>query len=169
MPNKVSYSRPELLTANHNVSTFACGEAELNRFIKRYALINQTNEISRTYVTTRDGYVAGFYTLAFGSISHDAATPRIKAELPGYPIPIILLARLAVDLREKGKGLGKSLLNDALLRTVQAADIAGLRAMLAHAKNDTAKSFYEKFGFEASPTDPLHLMLSIEQIRENLF
>lgn len=168
MPNKPTYTAPELLTVNHDVSTFACGESALNRFLKRYALINQANEISRTYVTTRGGYVAGYYTLAFGSVSHDQAPAKIKAELPQYPIPILLLARLAVDIREKGKGLGKSLLRDALLRTVQAADIAGLRAMLTHAKNDVAKSFYEKFGFEASPVDDLQLMLSIKDIRSNL-
>ena len=168
MSNKLLYTPPVLLTANHNVSAFACGEPALNRFIKRYASINQANEISRTYVTMRDGYVAGYYTLAFGSVSHDEATAKIKEDLPQYPIPIILLARLAVDVREKGKGLGKSLLSNALLRTVQAADIAGLRAILIHAKTDAAKSFYEKFGFEASPNNTLHLMLGIKDIRNNL-
>ena len=168
MPNKVLYTPPELLTADHDVTAFACGEPALNRFIKRYALINQANEISRTYVTTRDGYVAGFYTLAFGSISHEDATAKIKAELPQYPIPIILLARLAVDLREKGRGLGKALLRDALLRSLQASDIAGLRAVLTHAKNDEAKNFYLKFGFEPSPTHDQHLMLSIRDLKENM-
>jgi N-acetylglutamate synthase-like GNAT family acetyltransferase len=168
MAGKILYTPPELLTAEHDASTFACGEPALNKFIKKYALANQENEISRTYVTTRKGNVVGYYTLAFGSVSHNEATDKIKAELPLYPIPMILLARLAVDIREKGKGLGKGLLRDAMLRTLQAADIAGLRAMLTHAKNDEAKKFYEKFGFEASPTDPLHLMLSIKDIRRNL-
>jgi len=129
MASRVLYTPPQLLTAEHDASTFACGEPALNRFIKKYALANQENEISRTYVTTREGHVVGYYTLAFGSVSHDEATDKIKADLPLYPIPIILLARLAVDVREKGKGLGKGLLRDAVLRTLQAADIAGLRAM----------------------------------------
>ena len=168
MASRVLYTPPQLLTAEHDASTFACGEPALNRFIKKYALANQENEISRTYVTTREGHVVGYYTLAFGSVSHDEATDKIKADLPLYPIPIILLARLAVDVREKGKGLGKGLLRDAVLRTLQAADIAGLRAMLTHAKNEEAKSFYEKFGFEESPIHPLHLMLSVKDIRKNL-
>jgi len=168
MASKVLYTPPELLTVEHDASRFACGEPALNKFIKKYALTNQKNEISRTYVTTRDGYVAGYYTLVFGSVSHEEATERVKGNLPHYPIPVILLARLAVDIKEKGRGLGKGLLRDAMLRTLQAADIAGLRAMLTHAKNDEARRFYQKFGFEESATHPLHLMLCLEDIRENL-
>ena len=110
----------------------------------------------------------GYYSLAFGSISHEDATQKIKDQLPHYPIPILLLARLAVDVREKGNGLGKGLLRDAMFRTIQAASIGGLRAMLTHAKDQEAKSFYEKFGFESSPTNELHLMLSIKDIQANL-
>ncbi len=168
MPNKRIYSAPELLTSEHDCSSFSCGKAPLNKYIKKYALVNQENEISRTYVTTRENRVVGYYSLAFGSISHEDATQKIKDELPQYPIPIILLARLAVDVKEKGHGLGKGLMRDALLRTIQAADIGGLRAMLTHAKDEDAKSFYEKYGFESSPTKELHLMLSIKDIRANL-
>ena len=168
MPNKRIYSAPELLTPAHDCSGFGCGKPPLNQYIKKYALVNQENEISRTYVTTRENRVVGYYSLAFGSISHEDATQKIKDELPQYPIPIILLARLAVDVKEKGQGLGKGLMRDALLRTVQAADIGGLRAMLTHAKDEDAKGFYEKYGFESSPTNELHLMLSIKDIRANL-
>jgi len=168
MPNKRIYSAPELLTSEHDCSGFGCGKPPLNQYIKKYALVNQENEISRTYVTTRENRVVGYYSLAFGSISHEDATQKIKDELPQYPIPIILLARLAVDVKEKGQGLGKGLMRDALLRTVQAADIGGLRAMLTHAKDEDAKGFYEKYGFESSPTNELHLMLSIKDIRANL-
>ena len=168
MPNKRIYSAPELLTSEHDCSGFGCGKPPLNQYIKKYALVNQENEISRTYVTTRENRVVGYYSLAFGSISHEDATQKIKDALPQYPIPIILLARLAVDVKEKGHGLGKGLMRDALLRTVQAADIGGLRAMLTHAKDEDAKSFYEKYGFESSPTNELHLMLSIKDIRANL-
>lgn len=168
MQNKAPYRAPELLTEKHDCSGFGCGKPPLNQYIKRYALVNQQNDISRTYVATRSGRVVGYYTLAFGSISHDEATPKIKAELPQYPIPIMLLARLAVDKHEAGKGLGKGLLKDALLRTIQAADIGGLRAMLTHAKDEDAKQFYQKFGFEESPIQPLTLMLSIKDIRASL-
>lgn len=168
MPNKRIYSAPELLTPAHDCSAFSCGKPPLNKYIKKYALVNQENEISRTYVTTRENRVVGYYSLAFGSISHEEATQKIKDELPQYPIPIILLARLAVDGREKGNRLGEGLLKDALLRTVQAADIGGLRAMLTHAKDEEAKSFYEKYGFESSPTNELHLMLSIKDIRASI-
>lgn len=168
MANKDAYTPPELLTEAHNCLHFACGKPPLNQYIKKYALLNQQNETSRTYVATRNDRVVGYYTLAFGSVSHEEATKKTKAELPSYPIPIILLARLAVDVREKGRGLGKGLLRDAMLRTIQAADIGGLRAMLTRAKDEEAKHFYQKFGFEESPVSPLTLMLNIQDIRTNL-
>lgn len=168
MKNKNNYRPPELLTDKHDCSGFGCGKPPLNQYLKKYALVNQQNDISRTYVATRDDRVVGYYTLAFGSISHDEATPKIKAELPQYPIPIMLLARLAVDKREAGKGLGKGLLKDALLRTIQAADIGGLRAVLTHAKDDEAKKFYQTHGFQRSPIQPLTLMLGIKDIRASL-
>ena len=146
MSNKRIYSAPELLTSAHNRPSFGCGKPPLNQYIKKYALANQVNEITRTYVTTRENRVVGYYSLAFGSISHEDATQKIKEELPQYPIPIILLARLSVDVKEKGNRLGEGLLRDAVLRTIQAADIGGLRAMLTHAKDDDAKSFHEKYG-----------------------
>ncbi|MFL6469084.1 MAG: GNAT family N-acetyltransferase [Pyrinomonadaceae bacterium] len=166
--NKGELIAPVLLTEAHDCTGFACGKPPLNQYLKKYALKNQESEISRTYVATRDSRVVGYYTLAFGSVSHEEASERIKEDLPQYPIPVILLARLAVDNREKGSGLGKGLLRDAMLRTLQAANIGGLRAMLTHAKDEDAKSFYERFGFEGSPTHPLHLMLSIKVIRANL-
>jgi GNAT superfamily N-acetyltransferase len=168
MPSKRSYLAPQLLTEQHDRSLFGCGKPPLDQYIKKYALINQRNDISRTYVATRDDRVVGYYTLTFGSISHDEATPQIKAELPQYPIPVMLLARLAVDQKEAGQGLGKGLLKDAMLRTIQAADIGGLRAMLTHAKDDEAKAFYLKFGFDESPIEPRTLMLSIKDIRATL-
>jgi GNAT superfamily N-acetyltransferase len=168
MRNKLTYRSPELLTEQHDVSHFGCGKPPLNQYLKKYALVNQQNEISRTYVTTCNVRVVGYYTLTFGSISHEDATSRIKEALPQYPIPIMLLARLAVDQKEAGNGLGKGLLKDAMLRTIQAADIGGLRAMLTHAKDDSAKQFYRKYGFEESPVHPLTLMLSIKDIRASL-
>jgi GNAT superfamily N-acetyltransferase len=168
MRNKIIYRLPELLTEQHDISRFGCGKPALNQYLKKYALINQQNEISRSYVTTRDDRVVGYYTLTFGSISHEDATNKKNEALPQYPIPVMLLARLAVDQKETGKGLGKGLLKDAMLRTIQAADIGGLRAMLTHAKDDAAKQFYQKYGFEESPVHPLTLMLSIKDIRASL-
>lgn len=168
MQNKQPYRAPELLTREHDRSNFGCGKPSLNQYIKKYALVNQQNESSRTYVATRDGRVAGYYTLTYGSISHEDATPQIKAEMPQYPIPVMLLARLAVDQKEAGRGLGKGLLKDAMLRTIQAADIGGLRAMLTHAIDEDAKQFYQKYGFEESPIQPLTLMLGIKDIRASL-
>lgn len=168
MQSKRIYGAPELLNEGHDRSSFACGKPSLNQYIKKYALVNQQNEISRTYVATRDARVVGYYTLTFGSISHEEVTSKIKAELPQYPIPVMLLARLAVDKKEAGKGLGKGLLKDAMLRTIQAADIGGLRAMLTHAKDEEAKHFYQRYGFEESPIQPLTLMLAIKDIRASL-
>lgn len=168
MRNEDALRPPELLTPEHDCSEFGCGKPPLNQYIKKYAFLNQQNEISRTYVAARGHRVVGYYTLAFGSVSHMDATPKIKAELPQYPIPVMLLARLAVDQLEAGKRLGKGLLKDAFLRTIQAANIGGLRAMLTHAKDEDAKRFYQQYGFEESPFRPLTLMLSIKDIRASL-
>ena len=116
-------------------------------------------------MATRGGRIVGYYTLAYGSVSYEDAPSKIKKHLAKHPIPVILLAWLAVDLTERGAGLGKGLLKDALLRTLQAADIAGLRAMLVHAKDDEAKAFYERFGFGSSDVDPYQLYLRIDDVR----
>jgi GNAT superfamily N-acetyltransferase len=140
----------------------------LNEYLKQYALQNQRKNAARTYVATRGDRVVGYYTLAYGSVSLAEAPPSVKVGLAKYPIPIILLARLAVDVTERGQGLGAGLLKDALLRTVQAAEIAGLRAVLVHAKDDAAKTFYLKFGFEPSSVDPYHLFLKVSDIIASL-
>ncbi len=106
--------------------------------------------------------------MAFGSIEHDSGTTRVTRGLARHPIPIMLLARLAVDVREQGHGIGAGLLKDALIRTLQAAEIGGLRAIIVHAKDNAAKAFYEKYGFESSPLDKLHLMLLLKDIRQSL-
>ena len=127
---------------------------------------NQQSGAARTYVACRGQRVVGYYSLAFGSIEHQAASARIRKGLARHPIPIMLLARLAVDVGEHGQGIGKGLLKDALLRTLQAANIAGLRALIVHAKDDSAKAFYERFGFESSPLDEYHLMLLLKDVRK---
>lgn len=164
MPTAENLNPPVLLTKDHDRSAFDCGVPALNDYLKKYALQNQTKHAARTYVATRGNRIVGYYSLAYGSVSLEEAPQNVKSGLPRHPIPVILLARLAVDSTEQGHGLGAALLKDALLRTIQAAEIAGLRAMLVHAKDDAAKSFYEKFGFEPSPIDAYHLFLRVSDI-----
>lgn len=159
---------PVLLDTRHDINNFDCGVHALNLYLKSFASQNIKNNSAKTYVATRSNIVVGYHSLAFGSVFHEEAPARITKGLAKHPVPIILLARLAVDNTEKGQGLGKALLKDALLRTLQASEIAGLRAVLVHAKDNNAKKFYEKFGFESSPIDPFHLFLLIKDLRQIL-
>ena len=155
----------EKLLPTHEVDGFDCGKEPLNGFLKRFALVNQRNGSSLTYVACRALRVVGYYSLAVGSVMHEAAPGRVTKGLARHPVPVMLLTRLAVDRTEQGTGIGRGLLKDALLRTVQAADIAGVRALLVHAKDEEAKAWYLQYDFEASPTDPLHLFLLLKDIR----
>ena len=168
MPIAENLTSPVLLTKDHDRNSFDCGASALNVYLKKYALQNQKKHAARTYVATRGNRIVGYYSLAYGSVSLEEASQSVKSGLPRHPIPVILLARLAVDSTEQGSGLGAALLKDALLRTIQAAEIAGLRAMLVHAKDDSARRFYEKFGFESSPIDDYHLFLSLTNILSSL-
>jgi len=160
--------RIEKLYRRHAVDRFDCGQDALNRFLIRYALQNQQAEASQTSVALAEAEVAGYYTLVVGQVEYDGAPERLKKGLARRPVPIMLLARLAVASAWQGKGLGAGLLKDAMLRTLQAAEIAGIRAFAVHAKDDAAKSFYERFGLVASPTDPYHLFRLLKDIRAAL-
>ena len=164
MPTADTLNAPVLLTRGHDRSAFDCGIPALNEYLKQYALQNQKKHAARTYVGTRSNRVVGYYSLAYGSVALEEAPQSVKSGLARHPIPVILLARLAVDTAERGRGIGAALLKDALLRTLQAAEIAGLRAMIVHAKDDAAKGFYEKFGFQPSPIDAFHLFLKVSDI-----
>jgi len=168
MPTAEKLNPPVLLTKDHDRNSFDCGVPALNDYLKKYALQNQKKYAARTYVATRGMRIVGYYSLAYGSVSLEEAPHHVKSGLPRHPVPVILLARLAVDSTEQGHGLGTALLKDALLRTIQAAEIAGLRAMLVHAKDGSAKRFYEKFGFEPSPIDAYHLFLKLSDILASL-
>jgi len=163
-----SLKAPALLEESHILDEFDCGVETLNAYLRKFAQINNQNNSGRTYVATRDNLVVGYYTLAAGSVTKKEAPERIGKGLADHPIPLIILARLAVDKTEQGTGLGKGLLRDALLRTVAAADVIGARAMLVHAKDSQAKSFYQHFGFEPSPIDPFHLYLLLKDIKKTL-
>jgi GNAT superfamily N-acetyltransferase len=154
----------EKLRAEHILDSFDCGKEELNRFLKRQALNNQQANSAQTYVLVKDNAVTGYYSLAASSISHSEATERVKKGLTRYPIPVVLLARLAIELSLQGKGVGPALLKDALLRVAQAADLIGARALLVHAKDDNAKGFYRHFDFEPSPSDPYHMLLIVKDL-----
>lgn len=154
----------EKLRREHILDSFDCGKEDLNRFLKRQAWNNQQAHSAQTYVLTKDLVVLGYYSLAAGSVTHEEATERAKKGLARHPIPVILLARLAVDASLHGEGIGSALLKDALLRAAHAAETIGARAVLVHAKDDQAKAFYEHFNFEASPSDPYHLLLIMKDL-----
>lgn len=149
-----------------NVASFDCGHAALNQFLQRFALVNQKANSAQTYVCCEreTGLVAGFYSLVVGSVEPSAAASRVVKSLARHPVPVMILARLAISKNHQNAGLGRALLKDALLRTLQAAGIAGIRAVLVHAKDDTARNWYLQWGFEPSPTDPYHLFLLIKDL-----
>ena len=161
-----SLSNVSLLTAQEDRTSFDCGVSALNIYLKQYALQNQKKDIVRNYVVTREKRVVGYYSLAYGSVSRSDMPLELSKGLPDYPVPIILLARLAIDLTEKGQGLGAALLKDAMLRTLQASEIAGLRALFVHAKDEGASQFYQKYAFIPSPANQLHLFLPLTTLKK---
>lgn len=156
------------LADGDGVDGFDCGQPALNQFIQRFAWASQKSSSAQTYVCIHQGQVAGFYSLTVGSVEYSAGSTRLTKGLPKHPVPVMILARLAVDVQHQGTGLGQALLKDALLRTAQAANIAGIRALLVHAKNETAKQWYEQWEFESSPSDPLHLFLLLKDLKNQL-
>ena len=160
-----AYEPVRKLSAADPLEQFDCGQPALNQFLQHYALVNQQASSAHTYVCCHGGEVVGFYSLAVGSVDQEDAPARVLKGLARDPVPVMILARLAVDLDHQGKGLGKALLKDALLRTVQAADIAGIRCLVVHAKDDAARQWYESWEFEPSPTDPYQLFLMFKDLK----
>ena len=159
---------PIPLDVRHDLSAFECGVPALNNYLKKFALQNQRSQSARTYVATRGMRVLGYYTLAAASVRREETPVRVAKGLAAHPVPVILLARLAVDITEKGKGVGAGLLKDALLRAAAAADIIGCRAVMVHAKDEIAQSFYRRFGFEPSSSDPFLLFLLMKDLKASL-
>jgi len=153
---------PERLSAKHDLSEFDSGEPALDDGLRRRAEQNEASGASRTYVVCSGRRVVGFYTLAAGAIAHSAAPGRMRRNMPD-PIPVMILGRLAVDKSFHAQGVGTGLLQDAVLRIVQAAEIAGIRGVLVHAISQDAKRFYEKYGFVGSPVDPLTVMIKVTE------
>jgi GNAT superfamily N-acetyltransferase len=158
----------EKLQRTHDIDAFDCGREALNRFLVRYAYQNQQAGASHTYIALADGVVAGYYTLVVGQVEYGDAPERLTEGPARHPVPIMLLARLAIAASWQGKGLGSGLLKEAMLRTLQAANIAGIRAFAVHAKDDAARGFYERFDFVPSPSDPYHLFRLLKDIRAAL-
>jgi GNAT superfamily N-acetyltransferase len=165
----VAYRRPEPLARHHQLDAFVCGEPALDEWLKKHARAANASESARVLVVTPEddtATVVGYYALAAAQVEPADATERArKGQASRRPVPAVLLARLAVDRRHQGGGLGRSLLQDVLLRCVEAADAIGVRGLLVHAKHVRAKTWYEQYGFEESPTDPLHLMMLMKDVR----
>lgn len=158
-------SAPCPLAASHILNDFVCGETSLDDWLKRRALTNQLSGASRTFVVTdQSDRVYGYYALAAGAVSHQAATSAVRRNMPD-PVPVMVLARLAVDTAAQGVQLGGALLQDAVNRAVMVSQNAGVRALLVHALHDRAKAFYEHYGFQASPLHPMTLMLRLNAFR----
>jgi GNAT superfamily N-acetyltransferase len=158
---KLPLSAPQPLAANHLLDEFSCGEPSLDDWLKRRALANQTSGASRTFVVTDDSArVMGYYALAAGAVAHQIATSQTRRNMPD-PIPVMVLARLAVDQRAQGLQLGGALLQDAVNRAIAVSHNAGVRALLVHALHERAREFYLHYGFTESPIQPMTLMLRL--------
>jgi GNAT superfamily N-acetyltransferase len=158
---------PERIMPQHVVANFNCGVAILDTWLKDRALKNEESGASRTYVICSAGQVVGYYALAAGSILNAQAPSAVRRNMPNL-IPVILLGRLAIDKAWQGKGLGKALLRDAVLRTIHASEITGVRALLVHAISEEVKLFYQGLGFRESPVDPMMLAIPIEVAKTSL-
>ena len=154
---------PEPLSPNHDTDSFESGVPALDAWLKVRARANEASGASRTFVLCTDNRVVGYYSLAAASIMHAHATGSVRRNMP-EPAPAVLIGRLALDKAWQGRGHGISLLQDAVLRIVGAAETVGVRAILVHAMSDEAKRFYERFGFRASPVDPMTLMMTVEEV-----
>lgn len=158
-------SAPEPLATAHLLAEFGCGETSLDEWLKRRALANQLSGASRTFVVAdQDARVYGYYAMAAGAVSHQEATSGVRRNMPD-PIPVMVLARLAVDQRAQGIKLGAALQQDAVNRAVAVSHNAGVRALLVHALDERAKQFYEHYGFQESPQHPMTLMLRLNTMK----
>ena len=160
------FSPPALITSAHVVRTFDCGNTALNEFLIKYALTNASAGIARTYVTTpvNQPAVVGYFSIAAGSVERATVPERVAKGTPQHPIPVALLARLAVDLKFQGQKIGPGLLKQALLKILEASRVIGIRAVLVHAKNQRAADFYAKYGFAPSPINSFHMMLLMKDV-----
>jgi len=161
----VTLTSPQPIQADHDLLLFDSGRPVLDDWLKQRAIRNEHSGASRTYVICDDGRVIGYYCLSSGAVEAGHTPGKVRRNMPD-PIPIMLMGRLAIDKTRQGENLGSALLRDAILRTLKAADIVGMRALLVHALDDRAASFYLQRGFLVSPIDPLILMLPLDTARK---
>lgn len=160
-------SAPCLLSAEHDLSAFDCGEPTLNEWLRRRAPQNQASGASRTFVCCEGNAVVGYYALAASAVAPAAAPGRFRRNMPD-PIPVVVLARLAVAASHHGQGLGRALFQDAARRALYAADAIGVRGLIVHALSDAARAFYLQLGLEPSPLDSMTLMTTFTDLRAAL-
>jgi GNAT superfamily N-acetyltransferase len=160
----MNFTHPELLANHHETADFSCGTVALDDWLKRRALTNQNSGATRTFVTCIDKRVMGYYALASGAISTQSVSGSFRQNMPD-PIPVVILARLAIDSSCQGQGLGRVLFRDAALRIMRAADTIGIRGIIVHAISEQAKNFYLALGFDVSPLEPMTLIISLKNLR----
>jgi GNAT superfamily N-acetyltransferase len=164
----MTISDPEFLGPQHDATAFDSGSQALDEWLRHHALQAQRADSTRVYVVHDDSQIVGFYALSAGSVRPNDAPGRIRKGLGRHDLPLVVLTRLAVDLRARGTGLGSALLKDAFLRVNAAVDIVGARALQAHAKDENARSFYRYFGFEPSPIDEHSMFLLMKDLRTSI-
>lgn len=156
---------PESLGAQHQLESFDCGKPALNEWLVRHARQAQGSGSAKTFVVADDDRVAGYFSLTVGQVDSLDAPERIRKGMGQYPVPVVILARLAVSKRDQGQGIGAALLQDAIRRTLVIAEQAGIRAMLTHPIDEDATRFYTRFGFIASPLRTQQLLLLLKDAR----
>lgn len=159
---------PQALDANHPLDGFDCGKPGLNEWLIRHARQAQASGSAKTYVVAVGDRVAGYFSLTVGQLDSLEAPDRIRKGMGSYPIPVVILARLAVSLQDQGRGIGVGMLQEAIRRTLAIADQAGVRAMLTHPIDEDASRFYRRFGFETSPIREQQLLLLLKDARRSL-
>jgi len=165
--SRLTLKAPEPLAAHHALDAFGCGVTSLDDWLKRRAAQNQASGASRTFVASDDGKVIAYYALASSAIAATAAPGRFKRNMPD-PIPVVVLARLAISRSHQGRGLGRALFQDAGRRVIYAAEMIGIRGLLVHAISDEAKAFYQQLGLAPSPLEPMTLMTTVTDLRAAL-
>lgn len=166
MGYELTLRAPEPLAAQHRLEGFECGKPALNDWLLRHARLAQGSGSAKTFVVAEeDGGVAGYFSLTVGQVDTLEAPDRIRKGMGQHPVPVVILARLAVSQQEQGRGIGFGLLQDAIRRTMLIAEQAGIRAMLTHPIDEDAAKFYTRFGFIASPLREQQLLLLLKYAR----
>lgn len=165
----MKYNPPQRITPDLSFSDFDCGNESLNTWLSKYALQADQAGSSITYLLySSTSKLAGYYSISTGSVTYDVVTPRIQKGLGRYPVPVVVLTRLAVDQSLQGQGLGKALIKDCVIRTIKLSESIGIRALIAHAVDKSAVQFYSQCGFEESPVGSQQLMILLKDAKKTL-